>query len=97
MVRKKPEVVVIQIGANDVKNDVKTLDKLQDIVHIVRKESQDTDIAISTVITIRNKDGIANKISSLKRRLKTFCTRNDAGYFENSNVCSSFLGVKGFI
>ena len=73
--RRKPDMVVLHIGTNDITNDVKTLVKLQDTVDIIRKESQDTEIVKSSVFTRRDKDGIANIVSSLDSRLKTFCAR----------------------
>ena len=51
-------------------------------------------MVLSSIVTRRDKDGIANKVSSFNSRLKTFCAWNDAKYIDNSNVDASCLGIK---
>ena len=67
---------------------------MQDTVDIIRNKSQDTEIFISSVFTRRDKDGRANKVSSLSSQLRNFCAGNDAKHNDNSNSDASCLEVK---
>ena len=67
---------------------------LQTLVNDVKKESPDTEIAISGLVTRKDKPGIEKKVSSLNTRLKNLCTRNQLYFIENDRVDASCLGKK---
>ena len=67
---------------------------LQTLVNDVNKESPDTEIAISGLVTRKDKPGIEKKVSNLNSRLKNFCARNQLYFIQNDRVDASCLGKK---
>ncbi len=94
--RRKPNMVVLHIGSNDLTNGVNTQEKLQEVIDVVRSESKDTDIVVSSVVTRKDINGMPNKVSSLNNGLKIFCIKNQIDLIDNSNLDVSCLGVKKF-
>ena len=92
--RRKPNMVILHIGTNDLTNGVNTQGKLQEVMDILRSESKDTDIVVSSVVTRKDKNGMPNKVSSLNNGLKTLCMRNQIEFIDNSNLDVSCLGMK---
>ena len=92
--RRKPNMVILHIGSNDLTNGVNTQEKLLEVIDILRKESKDTKIVVSSVVTRKDKNGMPNKVSSLNSSLKTLCIRNQIEFIDNCNLDDSCLGVK---
>ena len=67
---------------------------LQTLVNDVKKESPDTEIAISGLVTRKDKPGIEKKVSSLNTCLKNLCARSQLYFIENDRVDGSCLGKK---
>ena len=72
---------------------------LQTLVNDVKKESPDTEIAISGLVTRKDKPGIERKVSSLNTRLKNLCARSQLYFIENDGSCLGkkklHLNIKG--
>ena len=92
--RRTPNMVVPHIGSNDLTNGVNTQEKLQGVIDILRSESKDTDIVVSSVVTRKDISGMPNKVSSLNNGLKTLCIRNQIEFIDKSNLDVSCLGMK---
>ena len=92
--RRKPSLIVVHVGTNDITNNVDTEEMLQTLVNDVKKESPDTEIAISGLVTRKDKPGIEKKVSSLNTCLKNLCARSQLYFIENDRVDGSCLGKK---
>ena len=66
--RRKPHLVVVQVGTNDITNNVDTEEMLPTLVNDMNKKSPDTEIAISVLVTRKDKPGIEKKVSNLNSR-----------------------------
>ena len=78
-------------GTNDITNNVDTAEMLQTLVNDVNKESPDKEIAISGLVTRKDKPGIEKKVSNLNSPLKNLCARNQLYFIENDRVDASCL------
>ena len=70
--RRKPDTVVLHIGTNDLTNDINTQEKLQEVVDILQRESNETKIALSSLVTRSDKSNLQLKVSTLNTSLKVF-------------------------
>ena len=91
--RRKPSMVVLHIGSNDLTNGINTQEKFQEVIDILQSESKDTDIVVSSVVTRKDKSGMPIKVSRLNNSLKILC-RNQIELIGNSNLDVSCLGIK---
>ena len=78
----------------DITNNLDTEEMLQTLVNDVKTESPDTEIAISGLVTRKDKPGIEKKVSNLNSRLKNFCARNKLYFIENDWVDAPCLSKK---
>ena len=92
--RRKPDTVVLHIGTNDLTNDINTPEKLQEVVDILQRESNETKIALSSLVTRSDKSNLQLKVSTLNTSLKVFCAKNPIDLIDNSNLDVSCLGAK---
>ena len=91
--RKSPEKVIIHVGTNDLKKNIKTIDNIKQIIDYAGSKSPNTAISVS-LMTIRNDD---KKTSSLlvqmNERLKKFAIKNKISYIEHKNINDSCLSA----
>ena len=92
--RRKPDIVVLHIGTNDLTDGINTQENLQEVVDILQLESNETKIALSSVVTRSDKSNMRLKVSTLNTSLKAFCAKNHIDLIDNSNVDASCLGAK---
>ena len=89
--RRKPNMVILYIGSNDLTKGINTQEKLQEMIDILRGKSRNCCIII---FTRKDKNGMPNKVSSLHGSLKTLCIRNQIESVDNCNLDNSCLGTK---
>ena len=98
VVRRKPSLVVVHVGTNDITNNVDTEEMLQTLANDVKKESPDTEISISELVNRKdieeNREGIEKKVANLNSRLKNLCARNQLYFIENDRVDDSCVAKK---
>jgi len=90
--RRKPEIVILHSGTNDVTSEINTLDMLEKTVDFIKSENEATNVAISLVLS-RN-DQHKNKNSEIKdinNKIKTFCRQRSIGVIEHSSFDVSCL------
>ena len=69
-------LIVVHVGTNDITNNVDTEEMLQALVNDVHKESPDMEIAISRVVTRKDRPAMDKEVVNLNSRLKNLCARN---------------------
>ena len=91
-IRRKPNIVVMHIGTNDITENIDTISNLQNIVKRIKKKSAFTTIAVSSVVLRHDKNNIEKAISKLNNDLEHFCDDNLVHYVCNDNIDESCLG-----
>eukprot|EP00112_Aurelia_sp_Birch-Aquarium-sp1_P016513 Seg3755.1 transcript_id=Seg3755.1/GoldUCD/mRNA.D3Y31 product="hypothetical protein" protein_id=Seg3755.1/GoldUCD/D3Y31 len=94
LLRKKPDMVILHCGTNDLTNDVDTIRHLDAIVKYTEKESPSTEIVVSNIVTRRDKDGIHQEVTDLKSGVKDFCRNNQLKVIDNSRLDITCLSQK---
>ena len=64
--RRKPDMVIIHCGTNDLTNDVDTTKHLKEVVQILKEETPHSKIVMSAAIMRRDRQGMKKKIDELK-------------------------------
>ena len=94
--RRKPELVIIHSGTNDITDDKDTILFLDKAIDLVQKDSPNTEVAISLPIMRKDKEGrYSKKLRDLKRRIQKHCTDKDIALIDNDNITHDGLGIKG--
>ena len=85
--RKKPDVIIIHVGNNDLTNDVNTMKYVRSITKIIEemKGGEDIQGAFSGIIERRDHE-LGEKIKKINERLKRFCNSKAFLFVDNSNV-----------
>ena len=89
--RRKPDGVVLHHGTNDITEDMDTCKILKETIETIRKESPQTVICVSALITRNDKPGLAAKVEDTNRRLKALCIEEKIEMIDNSNIDESCL------
>ena len=56
--RKKPDVVIVHCGTNDLTSQEKTIANMQELFRMSKAESPDIELVMSSIITRRDKPGL---------------------------------------
>ena len=86
ILRKKPDVIIVQCGTNDLTSQEKTVENLQELVRMAKAESPDTELVLSSSITRRDKAGLQQKFNELKADVKCFSHNSKMKLIDNSNL-----------
>ena len=70
--RRKPDVVIIHCGTNDLTNNVDTTKHLKEVVQILKEESPHSKIVMSAAIMRRDRQGMKEKSTNLTVKSKRF-------------------------
>eukprot|EP00112_Aurelia_sp_Birch-Aquarium-sp1_P005695 Seg1646.15 transcript_id=Seg1646.15/GoldUCD/mRNA.D3Y31 product="hypothetical protein" protein_id=Seg1646.15/GoldUCD/D3Y31 len=93
--RRKPDMVIIHLGTNDLTNDVDTTKHLKEVVQILKEETPHSKIVMLAAIMRRDRQGMTKKIEELNCKIKAVCVEQRLDFFNNSYVDNSCLGQKG--
>ena len=93
-IEKKPEVIICHCGTNDITNKIDTIANYQTIINKIKKTSPHTKIAISSVITRKDKPNYDAKVTELNNKLKKFCDENLVDYISHENIEETCLSFK---
>ena len=75
-INRKPDVLIVHVGSNDITNDIDTITNLQTIVNRVKKKASHSKLIISSLVQRRDKENMENKVTKLNNELKSFCDEN---------------------
>ena len=92
-INRKPDVLIVHVGTNDITNDIDTITNLQTIVNRVKKKSSHSKLIISSLVQRRDKENMENKVTKLNNELKSFCDENKTTYLCNNNIDEFCLGL----
>ena len=92
--RKRPDLVLIHFGTNDITHSVDTDEYMQKVIDYLHKESPNTNIAVSLCTRRFDQPGHDKKIAACNNVLKGICARNNLQYIDNSNIDESCLGIR---
>ena len=91
VIRKKPEKLIIHIGTNDLKKEIKTVDNIKQICDYTSSKSPNTEITLS-LITLRKDDHkLSEAVKLANERLKKFANKNKLPFIDNINIDESCL------
>ena len=88
--RKKPKMMVIHSGTNDITNKVNTLQKIRKVIHAIKENdvNDEIEIVLSSVIH-RDDQDVEDEINELNKNLENLC--KSMRFIDNSNIKSSSL------
>jgi len=93
--RKKPDCIIIHAATNDLTSNeqIDTLANFNQMIQNIRKESPETAIAISNVVTRKDKAAKDKKVSvtEMNKKIKEFAKMKKIELIDNSNLDTSCL------
>lgn len=95
LINRKKDILIFNIGTNDLTNNIDTIPNLQTIVNRIKKKSAFTKIAFSSLITRKDYRNGESDVTDLNDKLVKFCEENHVDYIDNNNIDDSCLGRKG--
>ena len=94
-IRRKPDLVVIRAGTNDLADDqVNTSGTLAEFFKEVRNMSPESKIVMSSVITRQDKPGMPKKVKNLNKSINQVREKFNTRVMSNSNVGGECLSTK---
>ena len=93
-VRKKPDVIIVRAGTNDITNNTRSFDNYKKITDTIKSKLPNYKYAISNVVTRTDKPDIENKVIEFNSRFSKFCSKNKVDIIENENLNWSCLSFK---
>ena len=85
-VKRKPDMIIVHSGTNDLTNNVDTCKHMDEVVRIVKQKLPETKIAISSVTTRKDRKNIDVKIKKVNQDLKQIAETYKVEYISNDNV-----------
>ena len=89
-IRKKPNLIIIHTGTNDIQNNVNTLQKIRNVVSSINEYSTDNNMKIALSSIIHGSDH-EDEINETTRKLENLCKDRGMIYINNSTIDSTFL------
>ena len=93
-IRKKPHVIIIHGGINDLTNNSKSLENYKRMAELVRSKLPNCKLAISNVVTRKDKNEINEKVETFNIKLSKFCKKNKTDITDNKTLDDSCLNYK---
>ena len=92
IVRRKPYVLVIHTGTNDLTNGVKTMKEVRQLVKCVKELDKEEEVKIGFSSVINRSDrNLEKEIVDLNLKLKRYCEGNQFLFIDNDNIDKSCL------
>ena len=90
--RKKPDMIIIHTGTNDIQNKVNTLQKVRKVITTMKEidVNNEIQIAFSSVIHHEDQD-FEEEIKEINRKLENLCKGKGIKFINNSNIDGSCL------
>ena len=92
IVQRKPDILIIYAGTNDLTNGVNTIKKVRKLVKVVCEidESEKNKIGFSSVIYRKDKD-LEDERNEVNMKSKKYCEGKGLVFIENVNIMESGL------
>ena len=91
-VRKKPNLIIVHSGTNDIQNNVNTLQKIRKVISSIKEYDTDDNIKIALSSIIHRSDhDFEDKINETNRKLENLCKGKGMIFINNSNIDSTCL------
>ena len=91
-VRKKPNLIIIHSGTNDIQNSVNALQKIREVISSIKEYDTDDNIKIALSSMIHPGDhDFKNKIHETNRKLENLCKGKGMIFINNSKIDSTCL------
>ena len=95
-IRRKPDTLIIHTGTNDITSSTDTQEFLDHAVNLIKTESPETEIVISSPILRKDRGGqYTKKLRDLKVKMKKYCSQKRIRTIDNDNITEESLGMKG--
>ena len=89
---KKPNLIIIHSGTNDVENNINTLQKIRKVISSIKEYDSDDNIKIALSSIIHRSDhDFEDKINETNRKLENLCKGKGMIFINNSNIDSTCL------
>ena len=90
--RKKPDVVIMHVGTNDLTKGVNTMSKGWKIVSAINKVNNNRNIQLGFFSIVQRADkDYSQEIKNINTRLNSYCLGKGLIFVDNSNTDKSFL------
>ena len=90
-VRKKPDIIMVHAGANDIKNTTKSFENYKKITNIIKSKLTKLQLCNFQDVMSKDKPDIEKKVIEFNSRLPKFCSKNRIDIKENKNLDGSCL------
>ena len=91
-VRKKPNLIIINSEANDIQNNVNTLQKIRKVISSIKEYDTNDNIKIALSSIIHRSDhDFEDKINETNRKLENLFKGKSMIFINNSNIGSTCL------
>ena len=91
-VRKKPTLIIIHSEANDIQNNVNTLQKIRKVISSIKEYDTNDNIKIALSSIIHRSDhDFEDKINETNRKLENLFKGKSMIFINNSNIDSTCL------
>ena len=90
--RKKPDVIIMHVGTNDLTKGVNTMSKVRKIVSAIQEvdSTRNIQLGFSSIVQRADKD-YSKEIKDINTRLKSYCLGKGLIFVDNSNIDESCL------
>ena len=90
--RKKPDMIIIHTGTNDIQNKVNTLQKVRKVITTIKEidVNNKNQIAFSSIIH-RDDQDFEEEIKEINRKLENLCKGKGIKFINNTNIDGSRL------
>ena len=90
--RKKPDMIIIHTGTNDIQNKVNTLEKVRKVITTITEIDVNNEIQITFSSVIhRNDQDFEEEIKEINRKLENLCKGKGIKFINNTNIYGSCL------
>ena len=93
-VRKKPDIIIVHAGTNDITNNIKSFENYKKITDTIKSKLTNCKYTNSNVVMRKDKPDKEKKVKEFNSRLSKFCSKNKIDIIENENLDGSCLIFK---
>ena len=92
IIRRKPDILLIDSGTNDLTNNVNTMKTVRDLVKCVRNlgRNEEIQIGFSSIISRQDRK-LEKEIDETNTKLRKYCGGKEFIFVDNSNINESYL------